>query len=244
MGTDVLMTEGVESNVLSFNELYAKQREWQISCGGNIFLFGLAAPNEIASECIHLDLSIGTEDLGISFCKFPQPSMLSNSFGEGIDINSLSGEISFLVIEAAASEILSKAESFFRYNVALSRFSKVPHSTTTQDEICMYLKTPDDSFATDFYISGTPEIMKFIRKKIAETMPKKIHKFNSVPLEYSIELGRTYLTNEEYSSINQNDIIFIEINHLSSGQSIPIKGLGITATIADGKVIADRKPIL
>ncbi|MDR0351030.1 MAG: hypothetical protein LBH49_00015 [Puniceicoccales bacterium] len=240
---DVLMTKDIESNVLSFNELYAKQREWQIFCGGNVFSFGLTTPTEVASECVRLDLSIGMEDLGISFCNFPQLFMLSNGFSNEVDLNSLSEEIHLLVIEAAVSEILNKAESFFRYHITLSKVSKVHHPAVTPDEICMYFKTNDDSFATNLYISGTPGIMSFIRKKIMETMPKKIHKLNSVPLEYSIEVGRTYLTNEEYSSINQNDIIFIEINHLNSGQAIPIKGLGITATIADGKVIANRKPI-
>lgn len=238
------MAEDVDHNVLSSNELYAKQREWQISCGGSLFLFGLSRPTNIASECVRIDASIGMEDLALLFCKFPPMSMLSNKFSETIDLDSLSEEINFLVIEAATSEILNKVEAFFRQNLTISRVSKVQHQVDDQQEICMYLKTQDNSFATNFYISGSSGIMSFIHKKIAETMPKKIRKLNSVPLDYSIELGRTYLTNEEYSNIGQNDIIFIEINHLSSGKAVPLKGLGITATIADGKVIADRKPIL
>jgi hypothetical protein len=52
------------------------------------------------------------------------------------------------------------------------------------------------------------------------------------------------MTNDEYSTISESDIVFIETNHLSSGQPIQVKGLGIMAKITDGKVIAETKPTL
>jgi hypothetical protein len=57
-------------------------------------------------------------------------------------------------------------------------------------------------------------------------------------------LGRTYITNDEYSAIGENDIVFIETNHLTSGQPVQVKGLGIMVKITNGMVIAETKPIL
>ncbi|MDR2735665.1 MAG: hypothetical protein LBB20_02385 [Puniceicoccales bacterium] len=244
MGVEVLIAEGVDHNILSFNELYAKQREWQISCGENRFSFGTSAPSAIAGEeCTTITVSVGIDDIGLSFYKLPSMHMLSNSFSKEIDLDSLSPEIQLMVIEAAAGDILTRAETFFRHNISISKVAKSTRSGGGQDEICMYLKTQDGSFATNFYISGTPGIMNFIRKSIIKTTPKRIHKFNSIAIEYSIELGRTYLTNDEYLSIGKNDIIFIKNSHLGSGQPVPLRGLGISAVITDGKVIASTKPI-
>jgi hypothetical protein len=173
MGVYVLIAGDVGHDVPSSNELYAKQREWQISCYGNIFVVGRSKPTDVSCECVCLDASVGVEDICLSFCRFPHISIFSSCFGKEIDMDSMAEEIKLMDTEAAAGEILTKAESFLRYNIRLSKILKAPHPFDEKNDICMCLKTQDGSFATDFYISGTPGVMSFIRKRIAEATPKK-----------------------------------------------------------------------
>jgi hypothetical protein len=172
MGVDVLIAGDVGHDVPSSNELYAKQREWQISCNGNMLVVGPSKPTAVPCECVCLEATLGMEDLCLSFCRFPHVSIFSNSFGKEIDQDSLTEEVQLMVIEAPAREILIKAESFLRYNIKLSKIRKKPHPFDEKNDICMCLKTQDGSFATDFYISGTSGMMSFIRKKLPKPVKK------------------------------------------------------------------------